>query len=142
MRGFEASTLIKADPDTIWSVLTDGAAWPTWDSAVARFEGTIAPGRKVTVYPEVNPNRGFPVKVVDFQPAREMTWRGGMPLGLFTGTRSYKLTPQSDGTVRFDMREEYTGPLAGLIFKSVPDLNPSFRTFADGLKHRAEERAS
>jgi hypothetical protein len=36
------------------------------------------------------------------------------------------------------MRKEYTGPLAGMIFKSVPDLGPSFQKFADGLKQRAE----
>ena len=138
MRGFEAHSVIKADPAAIWSVLTDGAGWTSWDSAVVRVDGTIAPGAKVTVYPEVNPKRGFAVKVVDFVPPRQMTWRGGMPLGLFTGTRTYRLTPQADGAVRFDMREEYTGPLAGPIFKSIPDLGPSFQTFADGLKARAE----
>jgi hypothetical protein len=31
-----------------------------------------------------------------------------------------------------------TGPLAGMIFKEIPDLTPSFRQFAQGLKHRAE----
>jgi hypothetical protein len=36
------------------------------------------------------------------------------------------------------MREEYTGPLAGMIFKSIPDLGPSFRQFAEGLKQTAE----
>jgi hypothetical protein len=51
--------------------------------------------------------------------------------------RTYTLTPDGDGT-RFVMREEYTGPLAGMIFKSVPDLGPSFQKFADGLKQRAE----
>jgi hypothetical protein len=75
---------------------------------VVRLNGRIAPGEKVTVYPEVNPNRGFAV------------------------------TPQPNGTVRFDMREEYTGPLAGMIFKSIPDLAPSFARFAAGLKHRVE----
>ncbi len=138
MRGFEARSVIKADPAAIWSVLTDGAGWTTWDSAVVRLDGTIAPGAKVTVYPEVNPKRGFAVKVVDFVPPRQMTWRGGMPLGLFTGTRTYRLTPDADGTVHFDMREEYTGPLAGPIFKSIPDLGPSFQKFADGLKARVE----
>ena len=138
MRGFEASSVIKAEPAAIWAVLTDGASWTSWDSAVVRLDGTIAPGEKVTVYPEVNPKRGFAVKVVDFVPAKRMTWRGGMPLGLFTGTRTYVLTPQSDGSVRFDMREEYTGPMAGLIFKSIPDLGPSFQKFADGLKRRVE----
>jgi hypothetical protein len=142
MRGFEASAVIAADPAAIWTVLTDGAGWTNWDSAVVRLDGTIAPGQKVTVYPEVNPKRGFPVKVVEFVPAQRMTWRGGMPLGLFTGTRTYQLSPQPDGTVLFRMREEYTAPMAGLIFRSIPDLGPSFERFAAGLKRRAESVAA
>jgi hypothetical protein len=138
MRGFEASSVIAAEPAAIWKVLTDGAGWTGWDSAVARLDGTIAPGAKVTVYPEVNPQRGFPVRVVEFVPDRRMTWRGGMPFGLFTGTRTYELVPQSDATVLFRMREEYTGPMAGLIFRSIPDLGPSFERFAAGLKRQAE----
>jgi hypothetical protein len=138
MRGFTASSEIKASQDAIWSVLVDGGSWTSWDSAVVRLDGTIAPGGKVTVYPEANPGRGFPVKVVEWVPGERMTWRGGMPLGLFTGTRTYRLAPQPGGTVLFELREEYTGPLAGLIFRSIPDLQPSFRRFADGLKQRVE----
>jgi len=67
-----------------------------------------------------------------------MVWRGGMPFGLFTGTRTYTLSRQPDGRVRFGMREEYTGPLAGLIGRSIPDLAPSFARFAAGLKDRVE----
>jgi len=137
-RKYEASSVIAATPEAIWTVLVDGTGWTDWDSAVVRFEGTVAPGEKVTVYPEVNPKRGFPVKVVEFVPGERMTWRGGMPLGLFTGTRTYTLTPQPDGTVRFDLVEEYTGPLAGMIAKSIPDLAPSFTRFANGLKQRVE----
>jgi hypothetical protein len=37
------------------------------------------------------------------------------------------------------MREEYTGPLLALIWRSMPDLRPSFEQFAVGLKARAEE---
>jgi hypothetical protein len=36
------------------------------------------------------------------------------------------------------VREEYTGPLLPLIWRSMPDLGPSFRQLADGLKQRAE----
>jgi hypothetical protein len=138
MKSFQASSVINANPAAIWAVLVDGQAWTEWDSAVVRFKGTIAPGQKVTVYPEVNPDRGFPVKVVQFTPGERMVWRGGMPLGLFAGTRAYTLTPQADGKVRFDMSEVYTGPLAGLITKSIPDLAPSFTRFANGLKQRVE----
>jgi hypothetical protein len=138
MQGFQASTVIDATPEAVWAVLTDGAGWTGWDSAVVRFEGRIALGEKVTVYPEVNPKRGFAVRVVEFVPGQRMTWRGGMPLGLFAGTRSYTLTRLPDGRVRFEMSEGYSGPLAGMITKSIPDLGPSFTRFAAGLKGRAE----
>jgi hypothetical protein len=66
-----------------------------------------------------------------------IVFRGGMPLGLFTEERTYTL--QCEGTAtRFTMREQYTGQLAGMIFKSIPALGPSFRQFADGLKQQAE----
>jgi hypothetical protein len=101
-------------------------------------EGTIAPGETIKVRSEANPGRAFPVKVTDFAPGERMTWTGGMPLGLFRGVRTFTLTPEGDGTTRFAMREEYTGPLLGLIWRSMPDLGPSFAQFARGLKARAE----
>ena len=33
-----------------------------------------------------------------------------MPLGLFKGVRTFTLAPGTDGSTRFTMREEYTGP--------------------------------
>ena len=138
-RAYESSAVINAPASAVWDVLVDVATWPEWDSAVVRVDGTVAPGNRVTVVPEVNPKRAFPVKVVEFVPHRRMVWRGGMPLGLFTGTRTYTLTEQPGGAVRFDMREEYTGPLAGLITRSIPDLGPSFARFAAGLKRKVED---
>lgn len=61
-----------------------------------------------------------------------------MPLGLFKGVRTFTLTPAGSGTTRFTMREEYTGPLLPLIWRSIPDLGPSFTQFAHGLKQRVE----
>jgi uncharacterized protein YndB with AHSA1/START domain len=136
-RAFEASSFIETEPERVWSVLTDVAAWPTWDSGVTKVDGAVALGGKLTISVAANPGRAFPVKVTEIdQPAR-LVFRGGMPLGLFTGERTYTLVREGVGT-RFTMREEYTGPLAGMIFKSIPDLNPSFRQFADGLKQRSE----
>jgi uncharacterized protein YndB with AHSA1/START domain len=137
MPSYEATSFIEATPDQIWPVLTDAAAWPDWDSGVARVDGRLALGEKLSITVEANPGRAFPVKVVQLSQPERMVFRGGMPLGLFTGVRTYTLAAEGTGT-RFTMREEYTGPLAGMIFKSIPDLGPSFRQFADGLKQRAE----
>ena len=138
MQAYEASSLIDAETAAIWAVPVDGSRWTEWDTAVVRLNGRIALGEKVTVFPEVNPEGGFAVRVIEFTPGERMVWRGGMPFGLFTGTRTYALSRQPDGRVRFDMREEYTGPLAGLIGRSIPDLAPSFARFAAGLKDRVE----
>jgi hypothetical protein len=141
MRFYEASADIAAAPDAVWAILTDASAYAGWDSGVQRVEGRIAPGEKIKVVSEANPGRAFPVRVTAFEPARTMTWTGGMPLGLFKGVRRFTLTPEEGGGTRFTMREEYTGPMLPLIWRSMPDLGPSFRQFAQGLKARAEARS-
>ena len=47
----------------------------------------------------------------------------------------------SPGTV-LTVREDHSGPLAGLVGRSTPDLNPSFRQFCEGIKAKAEGRVS
>jgi hypothetical protein len=141
MKSFEAGIDIAASPDAVWSILVDGAKYPDWDSGVVRVDGRIAPGETIKVVSSVSPGRTFPVKVTSFDPDRSMTWSGGMPLGLFKGVRTFTLTRSAGGTTQFHMREEYSGPLVPMMWRSMPDLGPSFEQFANGLKQRAE-RAS
>lgn len=142
MRFYEASATIAAPPDTIWAILTDAPHYADWDSGVERVEGRIAPGQTIKVFSKVAPGRAFPVTVREFVPGRAMRWHGGMPLGLFTGERSFSLAPRADGTTTFSMREEYSGPLVPMMWRSMPDLQPSFDQFARGLKARAEASAA
>ncbi len=137
MRSYEATALIQALPEQIWPALTDIAAWPAWDSGVTSVEGRLALGEKLSITVEANPGRAFPVTVVTLDEPDRIVFRGGMPLALFTGERTYTLEREGTAT-RFTMREQYTGPFARIIFKSIPDLGPSFQRFADGLKRQAE----
>lgn len=139
MKYFEASSDIKAKPERVWQVLTDGERYPQWDSGIERFEGRIAPGATVKLLVKVNPGRAFPLKVTELSSNRRMVFSGGMPLGLFRGVRTYTLEPDAAGGTSFRMREEYTGPLLGMMWKSIPDLGPSFQQFANGLKDEAEK---
>jgi hypothetical protein len=135
---YRATADIDADPQRIWAILIDGSSYADWDSGLVRLEGRVAPGEKLKLYPEINPDRGFPVKVTGFEPNRSMTWTGGMPLGLFKGVRTFTLTPADDGATRFEMHERFGGPLLPLIGRTLPDFGPSFEQFARGLKARAE----
>jgi uncharacterized protein YndB with AHSA1/START domain len=138
MLAFEASSTIAAKPEEVWAVLVRAGDWPNWDSGVASVDGTIAPGKKLKIQSKVAPGRTFPVKVTTFTAPGNLEFTGGMPLGLFKGVRTYTLAGDKSGGTLFTMREEYSGPLAGSIGKSIPDLNPSFRQFANGLKARVE----
>jgi len=137
MKAYDATSVIEAAPATIWAILTDAPSYSQWDSGVIRVDGRIAPGEKIELVSEVNPKRTFSLKVTEFRPGDRMTWEGGMPLGLFRGVRTFTLSPQGNGT-RFTVREQYTGALLPMIWRTMPDLGPSFQKFATGLKQRAE----
>jgi hypothetical protein len=78
------------------------------------------------------------VRVTAWDPMRQMVWTGGLPLGLFTGRRTFRLTPRAGGTVEFSMHLHFSGPLSPLIAKSLGDRQPDIDAFAAGLKRRAE----
>ena len=138
MKTFSTAILIQAAPEAIWQILTHAPDYPSWNTTVAKVEGRIALGEKITVHVKLAPGRAFPVKVVVFDAPRRMVWRSSMPLGLFTGERTYDLRSFGNGEVDFTMRESFTGFLAPLIAKSIPDLQPAFDEFAACLKARAE----
>ena len=117
MKSFATSATIQAAPEAIWRILTDAVGYASWNTTVLRVDGVIA-----------------------FDAPRRMVWRGGMPLGLFKGERVFELRPATAGGVEFTMREDYSGWLAPLITKSIPDLQPAFDEFAACLKARAQRK--
>ena len=139
MKSFASRAEIAAPPDRVWETLLDVTAWPSWDPALDRVEGTIALGSKVTIHVR-DSSRPFRLRVVELEPARRLVLRGGMPLGLFSGTRRYALDVTGEAGTDFAMEESYAGPLAPAITRSIPDLQPSFEAFARGLRQAAEAR--
>jgi hypothetical protein len=142
MRSYEATTRIDAGADDVWAVLTDLAGWRDWDSGVDRAEGRIALGEPITIYATMIRNRPFTATVTELRPGEAMRWRGGLPFGLAVIERTYHLDRQEDGGTVVTVREDHTGPLAVVVDRSTPDLNPSFRQFLAGLKTQAERRAA
>ena len=137
---FEVTKSIARPPAEVWRILTDKRRLIEGGFGITNIDGEIAPGNKLKLWTEASPGRAFTLKVTAFDAPNRMVWEGGMPLRLFWGTRTYTLDETAQGC-RFKMREEFTGPLAGMIGKSMPDLNPSFATFADALKRHAEGNA-
>ena len=142
MRSFEAATRIDAGHDEVWARLVDVGGWRDWASGVDRVDGRVALGEKITIYATMIRNRPFTVTVTELRPGEAMRWRGGLPFGVAVIERTYALDAQDDGSTVLTVREDHTGPLADLLGRSTPDLNPSFRQFCAGIKALAEGRAS
>lgn len=140
-RSYAARRTIDAPPERVWSLLTDAGSYADWNRSIVSLEGTIALGETIALVSVVDPKRTFTLKVAEFQPPSRMVWADGMPLGLFKGTRTYRLTPSGEAQTEFEMEEVFTGLLAPLITKAIPDMTDSFDQFADGLK-RASEASS
>ncbi|MDH3194154.1 MAG: SRPBCC domain-containing protein [Acidimicrobiia bacterium] len=134
---YHVSRKIAAPPQAVWDLLSDTSTYADWNPAVVSISGTIAEGNTVSIVSIVNPKRTFKLNVTAVEPPRRMVWSDGMPFGLFKGERTYLVEPDGAGSV-FSMTELYTGPLAGLITKTIPDMTDSFDKFADGLKAAAE----
>ena len=132
---------IAAAAQRVWDLLADAPGYNGWNASVVTIDGPIELGRTIKLVSAANPGRTFVLKVTAMDPPRRLVWAGGMPLGLFTGTRTF-LIESVGGGCRFSMSEVYTGPMSGLIFKSIPDLTDSFKQFAESLKTEAERAAS
>lgn len=136
MPTFEATTSVAAPPAAVWDSLLATDRWTSWDPQLESVAGRLADGARLEIRVKDNP-RPFTLKVSTWEPHRRIVLTGGMPLGLFTGTRTYTLA-DSGGSTTVTVRETYTGPLAGLIGTSIPDLQPSFDSFVSGLRRDAE----
>jgi hypothetical protein len=136
---FHSERRIAAPPERVWALLVDLPSWRAWNPTVASVEGEASLGGTVRLLTTANAKRTFVLRVTELVPPRRMVWSSGMPLGLFRGTRTYSLEPLADGGgTDFAMTEVYSGALAGLIGRSIPDLGPSFESFAQALKEAAE----
>lgn len=130
---FNVDTLIDCAPESIWKILTSTQALVSGDLGIIKIEGDIQLGSRIKLWAEVSPNRAFNLKIAELEPYKRMVWSSGMPLGLFKGVRTFTLSPEG-GKTRFSMDEEFSGLMLPLIAKSIPDLNPAFKQFSDGLK--------
>jgi len=136
MKIIEVRREIAARPELVWKILTDPAALVAGGLGIMRLEGRIAAGQTIKLESATAPGRVFSLKVATCDAPHRMVWTSGSPL-IFNGTRTYSLRAVGAGT-EFHMAEVYKGLMLPLIWRSMPDMQPGFEMFGDGLKRLAE----
>ena len=135
---------IDADPQAVWAVLTDFAAYRDWNPFMDRIEGAVHVGAKLVVHMTPPGGRGMTFKptVVAAVPGKELRWLGKLGFGgLFDGEHSFVLTSNPDGTTRLDHSEQFSGVLVGLLKGTLKNSHAGFRAFNSALKERVETAA-
>ena len=138
MAPVHVSRLIAATAERVRAILTDIDRLMSGDFGMQSLTGRLAPSGQITLRPDIAPGRALRPRVAEWSPPNRMVWIGGTALGLFTGRRTFTLTPD-DGRTRFEMSEAASGWLTPLILRSMLDLTPSFEAFAAALAQRAEQ---
>lgn len=137
MQSYTAAETIQASPERIWEILTDAAGYPEWDSGITNVEGSIAADGHITVYSAGDAD-GHDITITDLADRQRMVWEEGMPLGLFREVRTFRLLSEVEGTTRFSMSDEVSGPFTVLRRKSLARVQERLDRFAAGLKDAAE----
>ena len=125
---FHVDRRIAAPPDRVWALLIDLPSWQVWNPTVTSIDGEIVMGGNVRLVATANPKRTFVVRVTEFVPPQRMVWVGGLPRGIFQGNPDlYVGSRRRRRGTEFAMTEVYSGALAGVIGRSIPDLGPVVR---------------
>jgi hypothetical protein len=142
---------IDAAPDVVWRILTDAGGYASWNPEIIGVEGAFALNERIKAKVKVKAGNGrlavraVPMRITAFNPPTSvrpqgrMEWTGGLPFGLFTGKRLLSVTRRMGGGTDFRMELKMSGPLLGMILKSVGDRQPEIDSFSAALKARAEQ---
>ena len=124
---------IKAEPNKIWTLLTNASLYPKWNSTIISIEGNIAQGQTINLKSTLDPKRIFKLKVSETEPNQRLTWGDAM------GKRTFTLERNLTGGTTFTMREKIGGPLFPLFANMIPSFDQSFEQFAADLKKASEK---
>ena len=135
----EGEIQIAAPPETVWEVISDIAAWPSWNTDVKsmKLEGPVAPGSTFR-WKSGSSSLVSTLKVVD--PPREVAWTG-VTMGIHA-VHVFRFE-SSDGGTRARSEESFRG-LIPSVFRgySRKILQRGIDRILALLKAEAERRSS
>ncbi len=133
---------IEASAERVWAVLSDFASYPQWNPFIKSVVGAAQQGTRLRILLQPSGGRAmrFSPIVLAAEPKRELCWLGRLVMqGVFDGEHRFLIEPLSEGKVRFQQSERFSGLLVGPLRASLDrDTRRGFEEMNRALKARAE----
>lgn len=128
---------IRAEPEKVWSVLTDTDKYDQWNPVMLLLEGEIEEGLKVKYQFTQDENNVSEIssEVKKILPGKMLNQAGGMPL-VITFDHQYILEPISEGT-KLTIHEDYAGIYVN--FWNPKAVGDAYARLNSAIKSRVEE---
>ena len=145
MREIRTEIDITAQPEKVWSILTDASHYPEWNPFITSAEDGFAVGRKIRIHCE--PPNGRPMSFhpicLERNENQTLRWRGSLGIrGLFDGEHIFELESVGESKTRFVQREKFSGILVPLVWSSMAaNTRKGFEMMNQKLKERAERNS-
>ncbi len=128
---------IQAPPQTVWEILVNNEAYPSWNPYHVKVEGKMETGSRLFV--EIHKPNGEKVEiephVMRIIPFKELVWGGGLR-GVFFGEHSFLLSPLGDQSTHLVHKEHFSG--ITIPFASLDSIEEGYQLMNEALKARAE----
>lgn len=135
---------INATPNKVWQVLTNFAAYGSWNPFIKSLTGNVAVGNRIAVLlqPEGQKGMVFKPKVLSYDANKRFSWLGNFIIpGLFDGEHIFELVDNGNGTTTFIQAENFKGILIPFLKKMIDGpTKHSFEAMNQKLKELAEAK--
>ncbi len=141
-RIIHTETTIHAEPEKVWSILTDFKQYDTWNPFIPFVVGEPCLNARLRIYlePPGGKRQMFRPVIVRLVPNQELIWLGKLGIaGLFHGEHRFLLRKAFDGSTHFIQEELFSGLLVPFLGQSVADrICKGFNEMNTALKKKAE----
>jgi len=135
---------IHATPQTVWAILTNVGAWPSWNPIVEQLHGQAKIGTKLSVtMVGKNQKSGPKYKpvITQLEQPKRFEWLAAMGFHfLFSNGKIIELEKSGNGT-RLVHKETFSGALVPLFWSKMRDgVAPMLNKMNTALKEEAEKK--
>jgi hypothetical protein len=141
MKTIATNIKINAPIETVWQILSNFEAYPSWNPFIVSLKGKLALGETIrTILISNGKENHFKPDITVLEEGQKFEWVGSLPLGMFVGNHYFRLEKIDAHTTRFVHGENFSGWLSGLILLLIKkETTRGFLAMNEALKIKAEQ---